>query len=173
MRWLENILRRLLGIEENETEKPTTKADSYVKKQESSTVRPTVRADSYKTHKQENNAAKPPAARDDNYKIKFESVDPMVEALLREMGQVKWGSDFRYEADASDLKWSIWKSDSVYLNVDYWSIKFIPTLAQLKIKCAGETIIESGLSRSELEEALEKAAKIGPVRMNVSSKIWH
>lgn len=144
MSWFQNILRRLLGIQKRDTDKPTTKVSASVEKPAKDISKPTITVDGRKI---------------------FENIDPTVKQLLNEMGQARWESDFRYEAQPESLTWSIWKTDINTFITEFWSIRIFSKLAQFKIRCANNTFISSDFSEDELRQALAKAVEVGPARI--------
>lgn len=182
MSWLQKVFQKLGLIEQKrDTEKRAadnnsvrSKGSPLASSPESTSV--TTRRRQYYNPKFDNPGPEsvPTAIHHQQYdNLKFDDLTSIVKPLLQEMAKAYWIDDFRYEPDPDDLKWSIWKTDSVYLNSEYWRVKFIPTTVRFEIKCADERIIESGVSRNELENALVEAAKAGPVRENIARKVWH
>ena len=182
MSWLENVLL-MLGILERvkDTESSAGQLDKMIQADkhtiraiENGTSGLETRIDSYKAKKQEDNQEEL-AIETNSCKMLFESLDPIVSLLLQEIGEAQWGENkFLQQVNAPDFKWHLWKSDSVFLNSEYWIVQLVPTEPiHFSVKCAGQPIVTSNISRSELESALAKAVEAGPVKTNVVSMIWH
>jgi hypothetical protein len=97
----------------------------------------------------------------------FTETGLVVEPHLKEMASGRWGESFRYEAQQYALRWSVWTTDTMSFETEYWSVTIKPAADNFEIRCAPNRVIRTGLTFAELEKGLSRAARIGPAIRNI------
>lgn len=141
MKWFQTFLQKLRQIFATEKKPTASRISSAVEQQRLDTPQLAVRTDTFK----------------------FEDLDHLVQPLLQQMAQDRWGSGFSYEAHKNrPFRWQIWNSNIVKQTSEYWMVEFIPELGQFKIYANGKNL-KSEVSMDDLRTQAAQAVKLGPI----------